>query len=167
MRITPFLPLVCVLVASSLAPGCAALSDDMQRAEHSYEQARYEDTLIWLRDLEDDAPSMDHAMRTRYFYLRGMTEYRLDHRMDALHYLAVAREVAGDDNVGLREEWRQIMNRTLEELTPHGMSYRPPDAEAEGDDASATSGGEAPADDTEEDAAEEDTAAEPTEAEAD
>lgn len=131
-----------VLALAIGATGCAAISDDMQRAEATYEQARYEDTLIWLRDLEDDAPTMDLEMRARYYYLRGMTEYRLGHRLDALHYLAVAREVAGDQGAGLRPEWRQIMDRTLVELTPRGMSHRPPEAGAVEEE---TAGGEAPA----------------------
>lgn len=121
--------------------GCAALSDDMRRAEASYEQARYEDTLVWLTDLEHDAPAMDPEMRARYFYLRGMTEYRLGHRGDALYYLAVAREVAGDEGVGLRPEWRQIMDRTLVELTPRGMDHRPPTEGAPDGSASSNSGG--------------------------
>jgi hypothetical protein len=125
-----------------LGGGCAALRDDLQRAEASYEQARYENALVWLRDLEDDAPSMDLEMRGRYYYLRGMTEYRMGHRSNALHYLAVAREVTGDQGAGLRPEWRQIMDRTLTELTPRGMSHRPP--EAEDAPAEATGGGEAP-----------------------
>lgn len=110
--------------------GCAAVRDDMQRAAASYEAARYEDTLVWLRDLEDDAPSMDVELRARYFYLRGMTEYRMGHRSDALHYLAVAREVADDRGARLRPEWRQIMERTLAELTPRGATHRPPDPNA-------------------------------------
>ncbi len=117
-----------LLVLAVAAGGCAAVQQDMQRAEASYEAARYEDTLVWLRDLEDDAPSMDAELRARYFYLRGMTEYRLGHRSDALHYLAVAREIAGDGGAGLRPEWRQIMERTLAELTPRGMGHRPPEA---------------------------------------
>ena len=125
---------------------CAALSDDMNRAETAYGSARYEDTLIWLRDLEDDAPSMDLEMRARYYYLRGMTEYRLGHRGESLHFLAVAREVAGDGGAGLRPEWRQIMDRTLTELTPRGMNHRPPTdggtGEVENGDGE-TSGGEA------------------------
>ena len=122
--------------------GCAALRDDMQRAEASYDAARYEDALIWFRDLEGDAPSMDPSMRVRYYYLRGMTEYRLGHRLDALHYLAVAREVAGEDGVGLRPEWRQLMDRTLEELTPRTMTHRPPEEGAAGAGQGATAGGE-------------------------
>lgn len=135
---------VFLLLGSAL--GCAAVRDDMQRAEVSYEAARYEDTLVWLRDLEDDAPAMDVEMRARYFYLRGMTEYRLGRRSDALHYLAIAREVAGDQGSGLRPEWRQIMDTTLAELTPRGMSHRPPEAGAAAEateSAETTSGGEA------------------------
>jgi hypothetical protein len=127
---------VAALLACSFA-GCAAVAEEMRRAEASYEQARYQNTLIWLTDLEDDAPGMDQEMRARYFYLRGMTEYRLGHRQNALHYLAVAREISGDQGAGLRPEWRQIMDTTLTELTPRGrMNHRPPEA---GD----TSGGEA------------------------
>ena len=126
-----------LVVNAAVALGCAALRDDLRRAQADYEEARYEDALVWLRDLEDDAPAMDLETRGRYFYLRGMTEYRLGHRADALHYLAVAREVTGDQGAGLRPEWRQIMERTLAELTPRGMSHRPPES-GEG-----TSGGEA------------------------
>lgn len=124
--------------------GCTAVRDDMVRAETAYDQARYEDTRVWLTDLEDDAPSMDVESCARYYYLRGMTEYRLGHRGPALHYLAVAREVAGDQGAGLRPEWRQIMERTLGELTPRGMSHRPPEAgeAAEATEGGATSGGD-------------------------
>lgn len=105
--------------------GCAALQDDMQRAEVAYDQARYEEALVWLDDLEDDSPEMDLDMRARFYYLRGMTAYRLGHRNHALHYLAVAREVAGDPSTGaLRAEQRQTMERALTELTPQDASFR-------------------------------------------
>lgn len=120
-----------LLLAGVLSGGCAALRDDLQRAEASYEEARYEDALVWLRDLEDDAPSMEVEMQGRYYYLRGMAEYRMGHRADALHYLAVAREVTGDGGAVLTPQWRQIMDRTLAELTPRGMSHLPPAAAAE------------------------------------
>lgn len=140
-----------VLLLCGTLVGCAALADDMRRAEGSYEEARYEDTLRWLEALESDAPRMDVNMRARYFYLRGMAEYRVGHRADALHYLAVAREVAGDDGAGLRPEWRQIMDRTLTELTPTTMTHLPPDPEsAEQEDVEPTSGGEAVESDDEE-----------------
>src|SRR5262245_40160591 len=90
------------ILMALLARGCAAVASDLRRAEVSYEQARYEDALVWLTDLEDDAPSMDPQSRARYYYMRGMTDYRLGHRLEALHYLALAREVAGENGSGLR-----------------------------------------------------------------
>lgn len=123
-RLAPLL-----LLAGSLG-GCAAIAQEMQRAEQAYDQARYEAALTWLDDLEDEALSMDVEDRARYFYLRGMTEYRLGHRPEALHYLAVAREVAGERGEGLRDEQEELMDRTLGELTPTAqMSHLPPAAD--------------------------------------
>jgi len=120
-RNAPLVALALVL----LALGCAALKNDMQLAETAYDEARYDEALIWLDDLEKDTPDMDVEMQARFYYLRGMTAYRLGHRNDALHYLAVAREVAGEESVTtLRPEWRQAMDRTLTELTPHDRSFR-------------------------------------------
>ena len=102
-----------VLVAS-----CAQLREDLRKAEADYDAARYENAVVWLDDLERDTPSMDEQMRARFYYLRGMTAYRLNRRTEALHYLALAREVAGEQGVGLREQWRSTLEGTLEELTP-------------------------------------------------
>jgi hypothetical protein len=111
-----------------LASGCAATSSELRRAEEAYEQARYDASRVWLVDLEPLAPGMDPAMRARYFYLRGMAEFRLGHRLDALHYLAVARELTAEEGSrALREEQRGILARTLEGLQPRDRrSHRPP-----------------------------------------
>lgn len=142
MRIAASSSLLACVVACSAAvvSGCTALADDMRRAEQAYESARYEDALTWLSDLEDDIGAMDPETGARYYYLRGMTEYRLGHRADALHYLAVAREAAGDQGAGLRPEWRQIMDRTLEELIPRTGTHRPAEAGAAASET--TAGGE-------------------------
>ncbi|MFO0683882.1 MAG: hypothetical protein U0234_17630 [Sandaracinus sp.] len=106
---------------------CGAASAELRRAEESYEQARYENALSWLADLEPNAPSLDHDERARYFYVRGMTEFRLGHRSEALYYLAVAREIAGEDGVGLRPEQQELLARTVGELTPNEpMTHQPP-----------------------------------------
>ena len=120
---------LCVCVLGSLL-GCAAVSDDLRRAQYRYEQAEYEEALIWLEALERDTPDMDGDERARFYYLRGMAAYRLDNRHDALHYLALAREVAEQHSTGLRPEWRTGMDRTLAELTPRDATLR-----AGGDDA--------------------------------
>lgn len=102
----------------------------MQQAEAAYDQAQYDNALVWLEDLEDDTPDMDLDMRARFYYLRGMTAYRLGHRNHALHYLAVAREVAGEPSSGaLLPDERRTMERALAELTPNEATFH---ARAEG-----------------------------------
>ncbi|MEM9192821.1 MAG: hypothetical protein AAGF12_26840 [Myxococcota bacterium] len=114
--------------------GCAALSSDMKQAETAYEAARYDDAVTWLRDLEDDTPDMSESMRARFFFLRGMTAFRLGERDEALYYLAVTREVAGDAGGSdpLGPGWRQVLDRTLTELVPDSATFR---ARAEADNA--------------------------------
>lgn len=115
-----------------IATACAATASEMRRAEEAYDQARFDHARTWLVDLEDRAPSMGEDMRARYFYLRGMTEYRLGHRLEALHYLEVTRELTAERAArALRDEQRELLARTLSELEPRDpMSYRPPPAPA-------------------------------------
>lgn len=123
--------LALILSILSLA-ACGQLREDLRKAEADYDAARYENALVWLDDLERDTPAMDEQMRARFYYLRGMTAYRLNRRTDALHYLALAREVAGEQGTGLREQWRSALEGTLEELTPTTATHvaRPaPDAD--------------------------------------
>jgi uncharacterized protein YceK len=113
--------LLILALAIALA-GCASLRDDMSRAESAYDASDYDASLVWLTDLETQVPDMDMPMRARFYYMRGMTAYRLGKRNDALHYLALAREVAGPRGEGMRAEWQQQMERALTDLTPHDAS---------------------------------------------
>ena len=116
-----------LLLALALG-ACAATASELRRAAEAYEQARFDAARTWLVDLEDRAPSMDEGMRARYFYLRGMAEYRVGHRLEALHYLAVARELGREGARGLRDEQQQLLDRTLEELTPREpLTHMPPE----------------------------------------
>lgn len=122
-----FLALLWVVAFSA----CAATASEMRRAEEAYEQARFDAARVWLVDLEPRAPGMDGPMRARYFYLRGMAEYRLGNRLEALHYLEVAHELVGDGQRTLREEQQELLTRTLTELEPRDpLSHRPPPAVA-------------------------------------
>jgi hypothetical protein len=130
-------------LAGLLLVGCAAFHDDFGRARGAYDDARFEDARTWLVDLEPRVAAEDTATRATFFYYRGMTEYRLGARSDALHYLALAREVAAADDADLAPERRRLLERTLEELTPSERTHRPPppaqtDAATSGGD---TSGG--------------------------
>lgn len=114
-----------VIVFLVLAGGCAALQTEMVFAENAYDEAHYDDALVWLNDIEDDVPDMDDEMRARFYFVRGMTAYRLGKRDDALYYLGVAREVAGEEQSSpLGPSWHQTMTRTLDELTPDSATFR-------------------------------------------
>lgn len=127
MRNHSWLTSLSFLLALSLAPlgsGCAALADDLHRSQEAYDSARYDAALIWLEDLEKDVPDMEPSMRARFYFLRGMTAYRLGWRTEALHYLALARETAGDRGESLGPVWRVLLTRTLTELTPTTGTFR-------------------------------------------
>jgi len=110
--------------------GCTSWTNEIRQAEIAYDEARPDAALAWLDVVTDDnLGRMDVNDRIRYLYVRGMTEFRLGRRDDALYHLALAREVSGGDGVGLRREQRELMDRTLTELTPtEPMSYRAPPA---------------------------------------
>jgi len=117
-----FRTLLLVVLCSAIA-GCAALADDLRRVEAAYSGARYEDAMVWLVTLERSAPQMDEDQRARFFFMRGMTAYRLGDERVARHYLALAREIAGPDARALRSEWRQVLTRTMDEVeTPETES---------------------------------------------
>ncbi len=116
-------PSTCVALALALL-GCAQLREDLQHSEAAYEAARYEDAEVWLEALEPDVAHLDAPHRARFYYLRGMTAERLGHRQDALHYLSLAREVAGDAGAGLHDEQRRTLAQTLQLLVPEGRTHR-------------------------------------------
>lgn len=104
-------------VALALTLGCAGLSDDLRHARRSYAAAAYEDALTWLVAVEGDIPAATPAQQATWHYLRGMTEYRLGHRGEARHYLALAHVIGGERGVGLQPEWRRTLAITLAELS--------------------------------------------------
>jgi hypothetical protein len=113
---------IALVVASLAWGGCATWSNEIRQAEIAYDEARPEAALAWLDVVTDDnLGRLGEADRIRYLYLRGMTEFRLGRRDDALYHLAVARELAGREGLGLRREQRELMDRTLTELTPTEM----------------------------------------------
>ncbi len=110
--------------------GCAGLSDDIRRARRQYAAAAYEDALVWLEAVEDDIPSADMPTQARWYYLRGMTAYRMGQRGDARHYLALAHVTAGERGVGLQPDWQRTLVRTREELQEDEPARAPRPASA-------------------------------------
>ncbi len=138
----PGAPFFLMLVLAAAALGCGGVADDLTRAESAYDQAQYDTAEVWLLDLDRSVASMDVGQRARYFYVRGMTSYRLGQRDDALHFLALAREEAGNEQASaLPEQQRRTMERALTELTPtEAASFHAREATAEN-----ASGEESPA----------------------
>ena len=110
------------------AAACGGFSSDLDRAEDAYREARYEDALVWLGDLERRGPMpSDQILRAKYYYLRGMTAYRLGERSDALYFLAVAKELAGTRSESvLGTGGSRTLDRTLGELASSSRSVSLP-----------------------------------------
>ncbi len=110
MRISVLI-LSCFLLAA-----CAAIRDDMRRAEAAFDEARYEQVEVWLEGLEPSVPDMDRPTRARFYYLRGIAAFRLGNARAARHYLALCREEAEQHGLGLRSEWRVNLAKLLAEI---------------------------------------------------
>ena len=113
-----------VLVVLPLAGlvGCTPVATELHTAQLLYKDARYEEAQIWLGELQVEASSMPPAELARFYYLRGMTAYRLGQREDALHYLVLTDQLDAEDPSRLPEGWRPVMERTLQEITPASAS---------------------------------------------
>jgi hypothetical protein len=118
------------LLSLALFAGCSASLTELGQAQTAYDDARFERAKVWLDDLESKVPSLDTQHRLAYWYLRGMSEYRLADRSNALHDLALARELdLSEGGPRLREEQREHLMRALADLTPNGpLEHRPPPA---------------------------------------
>lgn len=108
-------------IAAALA-GCTSPATDLRAAQSLYRDARYEQAAAWLDALEPELASMSSAERARYYYLRGMSAFRLGQRADALHYLALAQVLFSDPRADVPPPWRPVLERTLESLGPEGSA---------------------------------------------
>jgi hypothetical protein len=104
--------LVLALVAP-LASGCATYHDDLARAEHAFELNQHEQALAIFRTLENDTDHFDTSEKARYFYLRGMTDYRIGYKADARHWLLLANAVETQTPGTLPDDWKQRMTETV------------------------------------------------------
>lgn len=101
-----------------LAAACTTTASELRASQTLYKDARYEECQRYLEALEVDVRDMNDRDLTRFYYLRGMTAFRLDQPDDALHYLALAATLVDEDAQRLPESWLPILQRTLEQVTP-------------------------------------------------
>jgi hypothetical protein len=97
------------LLVTPLVSGCATYHDDLARAEHAFESNQHEQALAIFRTLENDTEHFDTSEKARYFYLRGMTDYRIGYKADARHWLLLANAVETQTPGTLPDDWKQRM----------------------------------------------------------
>lgn len=126
-----------LFVAGLSLLGCGRLEEHVRHANDAYHASRYRDAEEWLERVEADVGELDHRTQTRFYFVRGMSSFRLDERQDALHYLALARELSREDDGELSEDEAGQLARALEELMPTTADHRARPAPSDGSSVSA------------------------------
>ncbi|MBX3192541.1 MAG: hypothetical protein KF819_36490 [Labilithrix sp.] len=109
-----------LLLLASLA-GCNTYREELLRTQHAFEMNQHERTLGLLRDLEADVPRLSTPEQAQYAYLRGMTDYRMNHRDDARHWLSIAKAYEDVQPGLLPTDWKGRMKEALDEM--NGVVY--------------------------------------------
>lgn len=104
------------LVLASATLGCTTLRHDLRRAEGAFAEARYEDVEVWLAELSPSLGAMDPTMRARFYYLSGMSAFRIGEHRRARHALALCREELETHRVRLPPAWVRNLESALDEL---------------------------------------------------
>ncbi|MFO0677156.1 MAG: hypothetical protein U0169_11510 [Polyangiaceae bacterium] len=110
------LPTSLVVLATLVTTGCNTYSDAVGRSRKAYEQHQHERALGILRSIERDTSRLGTEERAQYAYLRGMTDYRIGYKLDARHWLGVARAIEKDKPGSLSSDWNARLEETLQEL---------------------------------------------------
>lgn len=145
---------VSVLALVVLAAGCATYRDDLNRAERHYQSNEHEQALALFRVLEQDWDSLSPVDRTRYAYLRGMTDYRLSgnrepaertkmdntYRTHARYWLGLANSMETREAGALSTEWKETLGKALTDLNEdvYGESVAAETEAAKGDTSKTT-----------------------------
>lgn len=101
-------------IASLLA--CSGVRDTLTRGQAYYEDNRFEQALSVWRELARSAAELTPRERARYFYLRGMTAYRLGFRDDARHWLGLGKALEGRHPGGIAPAWVARLDAALDDL---------------------------------------------------
>ena len=104
-------------MCAALATGCSTYQDDLARSQRAFEHADYERALAIFRVSELDSHSrLSVQEQAQYAYLRGMTDYRVGYKVDARHWLAIAKAIDTERLGVLPKDWRVRLKDTLAEL---------------------------------------------------
>ena len=104
------------VVALFASTGCATYHDDLARGETAFEANQHEQALAIFRTLELDTNHFDTSEKARYFYLRGMTDFRVGYKADARHWLLLAQAVETQTPGTLPDDWKQRLGDAVATL---------------------------------------------------
>jgi len=95
---------------------CSTAAEDLRRAESAFTQARYEDVEAWTAELAPELDQLPAEQRARYYYLAGMSAFRIGRRARARHALVLCREEVERGKVSLPDPWSRNLRAALVEL---------------------------------------------------
>jgi hypothetical protein len=102
----------CAIAASA----CNTYRDELARGQRAFEQNDHDRALTILRELEIDLGRLSPSERAQYAYVRGMSDYRIGYRLDARHWLALAKAYDEQTPGALSADWKARTGDTLTEL---------------------------------------------------
>ena len=109
-------PAISLAILTLLGPACATQRSHLDRAQRHYEENEYEQALLILEILEPERLSLTDTERSRYAYLRGITELRLQNEGEARHWLALAVALGQLYPDSLPKDWEVRAAQVLAQL---------------------------------------------------
>jgi hypothetical protein len=121
------------LALATLASACATYQTELNQGIKYYESNEHEKSLAIFRVLEPDIDSLKPDERARYYYFRGMTDYRLNNEKydvsaDARHWLGLAAVSEADVPNSLTNRQIGLMCEALGELNRKAYNQAASDA---------------------------------------
>jgi hypothetical protein len=109
------------LAAGVLSVGCATYTQDLERGIHHYDASEHERALAVFRSIENDTDSFSGQELARYYYYRGMTDYRLatpqyEVRSDARYWLGLASAAENKTPGSLSDDQKKRLGDALDDL---------------------------------------------------
>src|SRR5690606_28968336 len=115
------------LCAALVFCACSTYQSHLERGQRYYDESEFEQALALWRNLESDLDSLAVKDQAKYAYYRGMTDYRLDFRSHARHWLGRAQALDEMSPGSLLPEWKQRATEALEDLNKevYSQGFRP------------------------------------------
>lgn len=104
------------VVGLLVATACSTYRESLNRGQRFYDENEFESALAIWRYLENDMDALEVNDQARYAYLRGMTDYRLDFRADARHWLAISKAIDQVHPGALTPDWKRRLEEALADL---------------------------------------------------